>query len=322
MIFRLNPWMVFGIRFIQGMVSGFAIPSMYRLFSVWTGPSERATQLGMVFSAVALGTVVNYPFASLMCQSSDQGWSLIFYVPGSLGILLTIAFYFLVFNAPRDHPRISPGELLYLQNTCQNTSISTKDQRPVPWKDLLTSLPLHALWISHLAWTWSFYLTAINLPLFAQDVYDMDVVQIGLLSSLPYMGMLIFSFSGKLFDFLRVKNFVSLTNLRKIFNSVGFLVAAISTLSLRLLEPDDYLGAICLLIVTMSSLQVIQNGGFFFSHTDVFGPYSGLAFGITNTIAQIPGFVTSMLVAYMTPHVSFHVIFALKIEAFVPGYAR
>ena len=116
--------------------------------------------------------------------------------------------------------------------------------------------------------------------------------------------MLVFSSSGKLFDFLRTKKVVSLTNLRKIFNSVGFLVAAGSTFGLRLLQPDDYLGAICLLIITMSSLQVIQNAGFFFSHTDVFGPYSGLAFGITNTIATIPGFVTSMLVAYMTPNVS------------------
>ena len=116
--------------------------------------------------------------------------------------------------------------------------------------------------------------------------------------------MLIFSFSGKLFDFLRTKKFVSLTNLRKTFNSIGFLVAAESTFGLRFLQADDHLSAIWLLIITMSSLQVIPNGGFFFSHSDVFGPYSGLAFGITNTIGQIPGFVTSMLVAYMTPNVS------------------
>ena len=106
--------------------------------------------------------------------------------------------------------------------------------------------------------------------------------------------MLIFSFSGKLFDFLRTKKFVSLTNLRKTFNSIGFLVAAESTFGLRFLQADDHLSAIWLLIITMSSLQVIPNGGFFFSHSDVFGPYSGLAFGITNTIGQIPGFVTSV----------------------------
>ena len=93
---KLSPWMVFGTRFIQGMVSGIAIPSVYRIFSVWTSPEERATLLGFVFSSVALGTVVNYPFASLMCQLSEEGWALIFYVPGSLGLLLTIAFCFIV----------------------------------------------------------------------------------------------------------------------------------------------------------------------------------------------------------------------------------
>ena len=45
-------------------------------------------------------------------------------------------------------------------------------------------------------------------------------------------------------------------------------------------------------------------GGFYFSHSDIAGPFAGSVFGITNTMAQIPGFVNPLLVAYLTPNVS------------------
>lgn len=169
---------------------------------------------------------------------------------------------------------------------------------------MMTSVPMHALWITHVAFTWCFYLTAVNIPLLAKDVFNMDIMQIGILSSLPYIGMIIASFTGKLFDHFRFLNLTSLTILRKIFNSFGFFVPAICTFCLHFVAADDFIGAIVLLILTMSFLQLAQTGGFFLSHIDLVGPYSGLAFGITNTIAQFPGFITALLVAYMTPNVS------------------
>ena len=37
------------------------------------------------------------------------------------------------------------------------------------------------------------------------------------------------------------------------------------------------------------------------------GPYSGILFGITNTFAQIPGFLTPLLVSEMTQNVKTHI---------------
>jgi ACS family sodium-dependent inorganic phosphate cotransporter-like MFS transporter 5 len=135
------------------------------------------------------------------------------------------------------------------------------------------------------------------------------------MSALPYIGMMFMSSTGKLFDILRKMNLVSLTNLRKIFNTVAFVIPAVSMFSLRLLNKDDSLGAIILLTVTMSFLQISTTGGFFLSHSELAGPYSGLIFGITNTAAQIPGFVTALMVAYLTPNVIISVseVLCLKI---------
>lgn len=55
-----------------------------------------------------------------------------------------------------------------------------------------------------------------------------------------------------------------------------------------------------LIALGMSFHQLSISGGFYFSHAEVAGPYSGVLFGITNTMAQIPGFVTPVLVSWMT----------------------
>lgn len=124
------------------------------------------------------------------------------------------------------------------------------------------------------------------------------------MSSLPYVGMMCMSFAGKLFDFLKMKDIMSLTNLRKLFNSVAFFVPAFCTFSLHFLGPEDKIGAIILIVLTVSFLNLSTAGGFLLSHSDLAGPFTGLAFGITNTMAQMPGFITPLIVAYMTPNVS------------------
>ena len=193
---------MFALRVIQGMVSGFAFPSVYRIFSVWSSAEERATLMSIVYSAVAAATVVNYPLSSLLCETGlDEGWPMIFYVPGLCGLILAAFFHVLVFAEPSQHPRISIEEEKYLTQSCKE--FATGKAKSVPWSKLLTSGPMHALWITHVAFTWCFYLTAVNIPLLARDVFNMDVMQIGIMSSLPYIGMIIASFSGKLFDYLR-----------------------------------------------------------------------------------------------------------------------
>ena len=62
------------------------------------------------------------------------------------------------------------------------------------------------------------------------------------------------------------------------------------------------IGNVILLTLGMSGHQFGVTGGYYFSHTDVAGPYSGTLFGITNTMAQIPGFANALIVGILTPN--------------------
>ena len=104
---------------------------------------------------------------------------------------------------------------------------------------------------------------------------------------LPTLGMLLLSSAGKLFDCLRSTRKLSVTSLRKLFNSVGFFAPALAFLCVQLLPCQQRAGHVLLISAGMTLHQLAISGGFYFSHAEVAGPYSGVLFGITNTMAQV-----------------------------------
>lgn len=174
----------------------------------------------------------------------------------------------------------------------------------VPWLSMLTSVPCLAVGVTHFCSAWGWYLMAVNIPLFASEALGLDVVSNGFLSGLPYLGMMLLSVTGKLFDVLLDSGRFRLISLRKLFNTVGFLFPAACNFCLPLLPRSSPMAPMLLLSLGMSFHELAQTGGFYFSHADVAGAFSGVLFGLTNTVAQIPGFATPMTVAALTPNVS------------------
>ena len=152
--------------------------------------------MSIVYSAASVSTVVNYPLSSVLCKTGlDGGWPMIFYTPGIVGLILAFIFPFVVFSEPSQvsnpsilkqqppiccqHPRISAEEKKYLMDACKQMKVSTdKSSLNIPWRQVLSSKPIHALWMTHVAHSWCFYLTAVNIPLFIKDVFNMEVMQV------------------------------------------------------------------------------------------------------------------------------------------------
>ncbi|XP_023338728.1 sialin isoform X2 [Eurytemora carolleeae] len=298
---RIHPYLLVGIRIIQGLASGFAFPSVYNIFTAWSHPTEKATLMSISFAGIPTATVTIYPVVSWFCESGILGgWPMAFYLPGTTGLVWCILFSQLIYNTPEEHPRISSGELLYLEKGEKQDVVLTRHR--VPWKLILRSRAVHCLWITHLCSSFGYYLIIINISLFIREALNFSVIYNGFLSMLPSLGMLIFTCTGKLFDCLRSKSLMSLTNLRKVFNSIAFFIPAACFLTLRFIPQHMKVGHVALLSLGLTIHELAMTGGFYFSHSDIGGPHSGVLFGITNTFAQIPGFLTPILVSSMTQH--------------------
>jgi ACS family sodium-dependent inorganic phosphate cotransporter len=47
---------------------------------------------------------------------ASVGWESVFYVTGVVGLVWSVAWFFVVFDSPAQHPRISQEERLYIES--------------------------------------------------------------------------------------------------------------------------------------------------------------------------------------------------------------
>lgn len=86
------------------------------MVSKWVPNLERTTIGAFVMAGTQFGTVISLPLSGWLCDFTevDNGWPLTFYVPGAVGVLWLVAWVFLVYDTPSDHPRISEDEKRYI----------------------------------------------------------------------------------------------------------------------------------------------------------------------------------------------------------------
>lgn len=92
---------------------GVLYPALHNLISKWAPPDERGKFISALLGGT-FGTVVTWPLSGILVE--HFGWVYAFYVPAILTALITILWFFVVYDSPNDHPRISKEEKEYIQN--------------------------------------------------------------------------------------------------------------------------------------------------------------------------------------------------------------
>nr|CAH0107217.1 unnamed protein product [Daphnia galeata] len=298
----------FILRVLLGLTSGMALPTIQPLFSRWSAPDERGTLIGLAFAGFTLGSSITFPLSGFLCQYGFAGgWPSIFYLSGLFGAVWVVLAIFLIHDSPDTHPRISIDELTYLEpyylkKQPGKKAFMSNRYNSIPWKGILTSGPVHTINICQFCLNWGFYTLISGLPIFMKEALKFDITQNGLLSSMPYAtALVVHLMAGKFFDWCRAKQFCSVTWLRKIFNTIGFLLPAISFFVVGQLTSHWRYVAVFLLALSQAGSEIAIMGGFMLSNIDLAPQYSGVLQGISNTIGTVPGFVSPVVIAYLTP---------------------
>ena len=123
--------------------------------------------------------------------------------------------------------------------------------------------------------------------------------QSGFVSALPYLLYFIFStLTGWLADWLKKSGKLSLTNVRRLFNSIAFMGPAIGLICLSFVGCDKTQAIIWLCLSV--SLNGAVNSGFQVNHVEMSPNYAGTLFGITNMLANLTGFITPAVAGNIT----------------------
>jgi len=269
-------------RILMGMGEAVTFPSLYALFSRWVPLTERSRAIGLANSGIPLGSVCALVFTPYIVQAF--GWQWVFYLFGALGAIWYVFWRRAVTATPAEHPLITPDELALIEGD----SGSATSDNAVPWKALLTSMPVWAIIVAHFCNNWSLYVLLSWMPTFVNKGLGVDYAAVGWVTMIPSIASFFFlNAAGGIADKL-IASGMPVGRVRKLMQSIGFGGLA---LSLALVGHVESVW-MAITIMTLGNLVgACVTGGFAVNHMDIAPRHAGTLMGITNTAGTIPGIV-------------------------------
>eukprot|EP00128_Syssomonas_multiformis_P005964 Colp12_sorted_trinity150504_noHs@24495 len=167
----------------------------------------------------------------------------------------------------------------------------------VPWKLIFSRPEVWAILVNQFCNSWGTYVLISWLPSYYNDVYKVDINEIGYFTVLPYicqgiMGVIV----GWLGDFA-IKKGVRVLRVRQFAQCVGMLGPALFLVLAAYVGTTPEVGmAFITLGLTLNSLTFI---GVSINQLDIAPSYAGVIFGLGNTAGCIPGIVGVYLTGWM-----------------------
>jgi MFS transporter, ACS family, glucarate transporter len=103
---------LFLLRFLVGLAESPSFPANARVVAAWFPANERGTACAIFNSAQYFATVLFAPIMGWL--TTYMGWPYTFYFMGVVGIIVALVWLVVVYSPDR-HPRISSGELGYIE---------------------------------------------------------------------------------------------------------------------------------------------------------------------------------------------------------------
>ncbi|XP_043235754.1 vesicular glutamate transporter 2-like [Amphibalanus amphitrite] len=298
---RLHSGLLIMCRAILGATNCVIIPSMPAVSRRWSLPGEYTTVFAIAWSGFYLGTALNFPLATALCQSS-WGWPGVFYVAGIISMAWMVLAVVLVRNDPLESGLVRGLERDSFQH-CQASTGTARKSKSVPLLKIFTNFQVWNVAIAFTIGLWNLYSSTIAMPQFMKTFMDFDLSQNGAISAAPYLLLTVISIlTGRLFTYLNTVRGVSKTTLRKGFNFFSNFFPAFLLLAAVLLPREQRAAAVTCLVLSIGLTACVFTGGPYSGSSDIGPLYTATIFSIAACLGNVPGFVIPPLLAAMTPN--------------------
>ncbi|XP_063432566.1 vesicular glutamate transporter 3-like isoform X2 [Mytilus trossulus] len=252
------------VRALQGVIEGPSVPAINGVISAWAPRSEKSRMITIAYA-------------------------------GGLGILWSILFMIIVVDSPGAHPSLSINErALYDREASAAQRSSTRTASAIPWKHILTSLPMSAIFVGSFCRNWIFSMLLTEIPTYLQDSFHhLSIFEIGLLSSISEVCMTIVTVTGGvLIDTLIKSGLISTTVGRKMAQCSGFGIEAVCIICLGFITQLEIVMIVMCVGVAFSGLAI---SGYQVNPLDLSPTYASVLTGISRT--GVIGAILSTLTA-------------------------
>lgn len=267
-------------RAVQGFTQGTGYGGQFALWQRWAPPNERSRLCSIAMSGIILGIFAVVLVGGIISEA--LGWPYVFYLFGGFGLVCCLFWILVVYDDPGSHPWISGSEKEYILSSMDQQFSSEKQSLPI--KAMLRSLPLWSICLCSTAHQWLINTFVTYTPTYISSVFNINIRDNGLLSSLPFfiawaIGML----GGYLADFLLSKNF-RLVTVRKVMTILGIIppVALIAALPY---VRTSYITSITFLTLSCG-ISPLSQSGIYINALDIAPRYGSLLMGTSRGLAH------------------------------------
>ncbi|KAG4130663.1 hypothetical protein ERO13_D09G158800v2 [Gossypium hirsutum] len=294
----LTPWAanhstfaLLAIRAFFGLAEGVALPSMSTILSRWFPGHERASAVGFSMAGFHLGNVVGLILTPIML--STIGIAAPFILFSSLGLLWLSSWVYKVTSDPRESPFITKSELTSIQAGKTDPPTTTAEFPPIGL--LLSKLPTWAIIFANVTNNWGYFVLLSWMPVYFKTVFNVNLKQAAWFSAVPWGTMAVSGYiAGAISDSL-VKAGYSITSVRKIMQSIGFIGPGVSLLCLNFAKSPE-MAAVC--ITAALSLSSFSQAGFLLNMQDIAPQYAGFLHGIANSAGTLAAIISTIGTGY------------------------
>ncbi|EEF34490.1 probable anion transporter 3, chloroplastic [Ricinus communis] len=294
----LTPWAanhstasLLAVRAFFGLAEGVALPSMSTLLSRWFPTNERASAIGLSMAGFHLGNVAGLLLTPIMLSTIGIAGPFILF--SSLGLLWVSRWTNGVTSDPRDSPFVSKSELRLIQ-AGKTDSSTNKGQLP-PLRLLFSKLPTWAIIFANVTNNWGYFVLLSWMPVYFKTVFNVNLKQAAWFSAVPWGTMAVSGYiAGAASDFL-IKAGYSLTLVRKVMQSIGFIGPGVSLLCLNYAKTPV---TAAIFITAALSLSSFSQAGFLLNMQDIAPQYAGFLHGIANSAGTLAAIVSTIGTGY------------------------
>ena len=197
-------------------------------------------------------------FGGVFCRYFASGWIHIFILTSIFGFIWFPLWLWLVSDTPITHPKITEQEKNYIAEALgisPNDKDKYKSLGSLPWKSFVRSKAIIGLFITECCNLFGLFFFYTNVGKILTEVHRVPTQYAGYTLAGGFILMPIGCVgSGIIADILVRSKKMTLTNIRKLFNSIASFVPAVCMIVLCFCdESQRILGVITVLILLFSS---------------------------------------------------------------------
>jgi MFS family permease len=279
------------IRFLFGIGEAGAWPSVARVYSRWIPLVERGRIQGIFFAGAHLsGGVTPLVVAAL---AGWLEWRMIFIAFGLAGMAWVVCWYAWFRDEPREHRAVSSQERDYIEAT--RGIGPRKEHAPGGWTAVFKTPTVAPLCIQAFANSYGFYFFITWLPTYLAQAHGMKGTEWAIFSGLPLMLSFVADLTGGEGSDKLARR-IGLRPARRAFGVGGYVLAAGSIFLATQLASGFAAG---LFIAIGGACSMLTLAPAWATAVDVGGRHAGVTAGTMNTVGQVGGILSPLVLAYL-----------------------